>query len=574
MKGRTGKNFYDSPAHIEYFLVGFVLLILGLYFIIAGRRFFDFDEFQVLYASAAIARGKSFYVDGIENHFPLANLFLSVPVYLMGHDESILLLSRYIIFILNSIMLLYVYRIGSLLWSRIAGLLAVSSILVSVVFLQKGIEIRHDVFNALFNVMGAYYGFAFIKKNNSRYLVLSSLSFGMALASTQKAIVMIAGFIIGLVVFLLRNKRYKTCVRIVLGYLSLIPVPLAVCLMVLITISNDNFEAFLQHAVIDVIIGYAPYTTEIYPFPYDRLSLFKNIFLGNILFYVLVFLGIVSNLCSIKDGKEEKVIIGIWAALGLAFYVTSKRPFYQTLLPAIPPIALIAGGLLGNFWKYSLEWNRSKQFILSALIFAFLLILPLRYFKGNLIKDDRFERALLNAAICLENLESNEKTLCFTQNQLFFDPVFKMSNDECGRRIYDFDVECFKKRMIDAQCKIIINDYRTRLLNKEVKKRIAENYLSIEMGDILIPGFRVPPKKSIFKDVWIEGTYYSPIFSLELDGRKIEEKIFYLNKGHHTFLNPTTRPIMLVYIFKPHNLKTIPWISPNKGYKRVNVRSE
>lgn len=125
----------------------------------------------------------------------------------------------------------------------------------------------------------------------------------------------------------------------------------------------------------------------------------------------------------------------------------------------------------------------------------------------------------------------------------------KMGNDECRKRIYDYDATCFEQRMIGQQCKVIINDYRTRLLNKEIKKKIKENYIPIKIGDILIPGFKIRPKENFEKKIWIEGYYYSPTLSLKIDGREITKKIFELKQKKYLFYNSATRPVFLVHVF-------------------------
>jgi len=121
----------------------------------------------------------------------------------------------------------------------------------------------------------------------------------------------------------------------------------------------------------------------------------------------------------------------------------------------------------------------------------------------------------------LENLKEDDRVLCFTQNQIFFDPLLMISNEECGKTTYDYDAICFEQRMISQQCKVIINDDRTKLLNREIQERIRQNYLHTKIGDILIPSFKIPPSRKAFKKkIWIKGDYYCPTKLLEIDGKK------------------------------------------------------
>jgi hypothetical protein len=170
---------------------------------------------------------------------------------------------------------------------------------------------------------------------------------------------------------------------------------------------------------------------------------------------------------------------------------------------------------------------------------------------GQLSQNPKMTRQIANVSFCLENLTKDDKVLCFTQNQIFFDPVMRISNEECGERIYDYDAGCFERKMKKEQCKIIINDYRTGLLNQKVQKKIILNYIPTKTGDILIPGFKIAPQKVVNKEVWINGYYYSPTLAFEVDGKKIKGNLIELKQGKYSFRNLSDRPVTLVYIFKP-----------------------
>lgn len=552
------KNKTDLSQRIPgWMLIGYMVCLAITYLLISGRRFFDFDEFQVVYASAAILRKGALYSEQIGTHFPLSNLIMSVPTQFLGFESAVLIVSRYMMLALNAVMLLYTYRIGSLLWSRKAGLLAVCMVLSSFVFLEKGIEIRHDVFNTLFNVMGAYYGITYLNRMRPLHLLFSALCFGMALASTQKAIILSGGFVIGVLLYLALHKECRKSVgRVAIAYLLLIPIPLVMCLLVLVGAGNDTVGDFWHYAVKNIIISFSPHTASLYPFPYERVDLFKTLFVSNPLFYVVCIGGVALILLSKQGRRSKRMIIGVWAAVGLAFYVTSKRPFFQTFLPVIPPLAIIGGGLVSSLWEDTLtKWKPMPKSIVVIVCFFFLFALPIPSILARVGMDKRFERALVNTSFCVENLKKDDRVLCFTQNQIFFDPLMNMSDEECGERVYDYDADCFEKKMIQAQCRVIIYDYRTQLLNQEVKRRIAENYIEAKSGDILIPGFLIPPGEVLYKEIWISGSYYSPTKTLEINGENPNKNVIYIEQGRHVFKNVTDRPVTLVYIFDPDRLK-------------------
>jgi hypothetical protein len=273
----------------------------------------------------------------------------------------------------------------------------------------------------------------------------------------------------------------------------------------------------------------------------------------NPLFYAFGIGGIFSLIAfSLRTG-DDKMALAVWTLMGLIFYLIVKRPFYQTLLPTIPLIAIVVAGFLTDLRRQFIYAPIYTKVGAMVTILILLFIWPLSMFSKTLGKDRRFNRQLSNISFCLANLEKDDKVLSFTQNQIFFDPVFKMSDKECGMRFFDYDEGCFEERMIAEQCKVIINDYRTTLLNKRIKEKIKANYISARAGDILVPGLAIPGEGHHVKKVWIRGDYYSPTTSLMINGKKIENNLIHLDQKEYVFGNASKRTILLVYIFDRKN---------------------
>ena len=136
--------------------------------------------------------------------------------------------------------------------------------------------------------------------------------------------------------------------------------------------------------------------------------------------------------------------------------------------------------------------------------------------------------------------------------------VYK-ANKKGDNYIWEYDADWFEHEMIREQCKVIINDYRTRLLSKKVKEKIGLNYIATKTGDILVPGFVIGPREVCTRKVWIAGDYYSPTRSLEVDGKKMTNNLIPLAQKEYTFRNITDRYVTLVYLFdKAGVLKQFP----------------
>jgi hypothetical protein len=249
-KARLPERWFDLA------LVGFMILLSLQYMTISGRRFFDFDEFQVVYASVALLRGKALYADQIGIHFPLSNMIISILVSLSGFKTFTILLARYLILFINGLTLFCIYKMGAYLWDRRTGLMAVVLTLSTVVFMNKAIEIRHDVFNTLFMVAGGYYGLNYLKQKKMRALIASALFCGLAIASTQKAAVGTVGLLFGISLVLLRYSSYKETLRIICIYCAIILIPLMVTISYLILLNDENLYRFFVDAIKNVATSY------------------------------------------------------------------------------------------------------------------------------------------------------------------------------------------------------------------------------------------------------------------------------------------------------------------------------
>jgi len=542
------RNARFAPS-LHVLLLGFVLAMAFAYVSLSGNRPFNFDEFQVLYESAALERGKPLYVNQIGFHFPFFNIILSFLIHVAGFQTITILLIRYFVLAINTLALIFVYKIGEIAWDKRTGMVALCLTLSSIVFLDKGIEIRHDVFNTTFNVIGAYYGLRYLKEKRYRYLIISGIFLGMAFASTQKALIWNGGIIIGLLIYHVYDKSYRKFFTMGFFYVIALLAPLLITLFYLKLRYNESIYMFVKNAVAIPIAFFAPHTKELYPFPFNRYDLLKDLVFQNHLLYALAIGGFFAVTISWFKYNTERIVIAVWAMVGVLFYVSAKRPFFQTFLPSVPPLAILAAGALSDMWEdlKKLSFNRTLAFRITTIALLFLWPLVLAW--TQVPDKQKMARQMANVSFCLENLQREEKVLCFSQNQVFFDPVQMMNWFGTEKHIWDYDPDWFEGRMVGEQCRVIINDYRTGLLNSEVKKKIEQNYVATKTGDILIPGFTIPPGQSYVKKVWIAGDYYSPTTSLEIDGNKIRSNVMHLEQQDYEFHNLTDRRVSLVYIF-------------------------
>jgi len=542
-------------------LIAIALMQFLVIFQISMNRFFDFDEFQVLYASAALLRDKALYQDQVGTHFPLVNMIFSVFLKIYGFKASALLAARVLIALCLAVTLLFSYKIVRLVADRKTGILALILMMSSLAFVHKGIEIRHDVFNMLFNTIGVFYALRYMIDKKNVWGVLSALFLGLALASTQKAVIWNVGIMAAL--FLANwdlNQQTKIdVVRRSFVFMVLWILPLTLSCMWLVLFCNESVWAILKIAVIDNISYLYPTTkASSHPFPHDKITIFLRLIRDNGPFYILAILA--GIYLFFRNKADKKIwILAAWLFSGLLFYAYMRRPFYQSFLPTVPALG-VSAALFINRMRQKFEPKERAYIAACALGVSLLILWPLRDVTDSAMAPSSNRIQLENVEFCLKYLQQEDKVLCFSQQQVFFDAIFPgMRDGNCGKRLV-FDKKkyvinfanenCFVEEMIRHQCKIVIYDVRTHHLTQSVLKMLDENYKYVGVGHILIPGFALPPHQTINKKIWIAGNYFCPSLEMSINGKKIKDNLIDLKSNRsYAFKNLTNKNMMVLYAF-------------------------
>jgi hypothetical protein len=544
----AGRQYPDKAILIALilYIIVFAVIILRLSLI----RIFNFDEFQVIYASASLLRGKALYADNIGGHFPFVNILFSFLIKVLGFHTSSILAARLLTLLFLYLTLFFTYKIAGLLWDRLSGVLAVALIMATIVFIDKGIEIRHDIFNMAFNTIGAYCGIKYLKEKDPRFILLSGLFMGLALASTQKAIVWNIGITAGLFSCMIIMKSSRKLSEAIALYGGGFIIPLIISMGYLVLVYDEQLRSILEIAVINAS-GYLDQgkANEVYPFPYRKSAIFKALFYENGFFYLLSLLGLFTTLMRWFRRDAIEGVIGFWALVGILFYLYTSRPFLQSLLPTMPALGILAVGLIMKFRVRLQQNSRKKNLLVGLMALVLMLGWPSYIIAFKLQQNRAMTKQMENISFCLANLKPDDKVLCFSQQQIFFDPVLRFSEDECGGSIYEFDAKCFERKMIRQTCKVVINDRRTRSLSRTIQEKLKNHFLLANVGNILVPGFLVAPKSIVEKEIWVPGPYYSPTREMTIDGKSIEDNVIDLEQKTYAFENPTPRSVVLLYVF-------------------------
>lgn len=531
--------------------VAYVIFTVIAFHQIAVTRNLNYDEFQALYEGGVVARGEALYQNDAGRHFPFLPIVVSFLVHFFGERTDTIVAARLFFLLCLLLTLFFVYRITQELEDRMTAVVAVSLTLANIVFATKGLEVRHDVFGMMFTTIGAYFSIVYLQTRRFGAICLSGIALGLGLASTQKAVVWIAAVAAATFLCIRSRDGWGPALNRFGVFLPLLLAPLATSLAYLfVATEGETLQAFVDGSIVPALRFLVPdRVNETYPFPYARSHLIWILMSQNGLFYLLSIAGMVwLTLASGTSSGGERVIVS-WGLVGLFFYLTSSRPFYQTLLPTIPALAVACASLLKGWHVRFQPRLPNISTVLVGLSLLVMWIHPASNIANLLRHSPDMTPQLVNIAFCLDHLKPGERVFSLANQQVFFDPVLHLSDPTCGRSLRELDPDCVQRRMIRHQCKVIFNDRRLKVVNAPVLDRIRNNYLVSAVGDLLIPGFSIPPGTAIDKWVWVTGRYYSPSRQVLVDGSPVDSNAIFLTTGPHRLENLTSRPLYWIYLF-------------------------
>jgi hypothetical protein len=540
------------------------------------QRYFDYDEFQVLYASNSMLQGKALYADQVGTHFPLTNFLIATVIEATGATVSSVVVARRLVLVFSFLTLFMVYKTGSALGNREVGLVAAALTATCSVFFDKALEIRHDVFSTGF-LVGAIY--LFVRFHTSRkllWLCLSGVCAGLALAATQKAIVSLTGIGLGIAVVSFSSQGRKEAINAVVTFAGLAGLSLFLVLCVLVVIGNETPASILENTVLNRAGYLAPGAADAeLAFSESRLSMWSRLLSKSPLLYPLAIAALLVFLIRDFGSYRAQHVVVFWGAVGVAFYLYMKRPFFQSLLPTVPALALSVALLLDECKRFRIG-SRAVGLVAYCVVLLALLGWPSAGVAKLVQRTDRasrnpvqpFTRSLSNQnelaslKFCVDHARPGEKVICFTQQQIFFDPLLSYRENACGRSVRSVDRDCLLEKIRQSQSRILIYDYRTRALPQKTQTALLESFQRTGIGDIYIPGFVLEPGEAVEKQILISGpyrigvevanfgTYRAAPESLELDGTLVPQAEVQLVEGVHRFENRTSQRVRVLYEFR------------------------
>lgn len=363
-------------------LVGILLLGVTALLVALGQlRSFDHDEFEAMHTTWKMFTGQEIYVDFIQHHHPFTYYVLE-PLYgIFGADTPVLLAGRMLMVGMLLLTLLVTYLIALELYkNRLVAATSALFLACFVLFLDKMIEIRPDVPMSLLALLGAYFALRALRTRAWWLFALSGASFGLALMFLQKAIVLLLG--IGLVLLVrLFTKKLRFSDLVIFGVAVLAPVvPYGIYLVL-----SDKLETFIFYNFTYNTLYYRLRGWELYKLVANVGAVYKyNIIVVLLFFYVTFFMR--------KERREWESLFLIASVLGFTLLTGRHNPQYYIL--AFPFMAVLAARA---FWTLL-----TPRPVIAALLLAFVVYGPLeRYYTVFLVPQQsnsyqlaRIERVL------------------------------------------------------------------------------------------------------------------------------------------------------------------------------------
>jgi hypothetical protein len=365
----TGKTKTDSFIRSNYHRILLVLLsgIFVLALVTCYYKFFNNDEIEHVHSAWYILHGNIPYKDFFQHHNPLLWYFILPFLYLFGDSTTSILAVRLLMggVLLGTSVLTYLTA-ASISKSRETGLISVILLFSTVLFMEKGIEIRPDGPQVLFGMASVYCLVRFLQNSSNRCMVLSGLFAAVSFLFLQKTIFLLASYGVVMAFGLYRKDLSLKHVAYFIG--GFLPPLLLFGGYLQVTGSlNDYYLTnwkLNQHHLGSSQVSSSPLRPMLY-------SLKQSIF-----FWILSVVATVYAFLSKDTPRELRVvaILGVFQLLSLQAYSVTFKHYYLFVIPllCIPAAYCLAREL--NSWKTRETKRLVLMFLLLFWAVPFLLI--------------------------------------------------------------------------------------------------------------------------------------------------------------------------------------------------------
>ena len=329
-------------------------------------RYFDPDEIESLHAAWKILQGGVIYRDFFEHHHPLSYLLMAPFLAVTAEDAAALIWMRLFNLVLIAGILVAAFEIGRRLFNVAAALVGLVLLVSAPIFSAKIIELRPDVLQTFFGLLGLVLLIEHFERRRWYSAVASGLALGLAFATLQKAafLALAVGIVVGV-----RVVQGRSCLRdaaaLAAGFAAAL-LPFVAWLGMSGALDSFwllNYRLNTAQAYVAGPVETLRHTPQVYLILIDSLG--RSPLLWG--FFVVGLIALLRPPPGVAPGRARLRAETAFIAVALVAWVVVLNKYYaQYYLPALPLVALIAGGAM-------LDALRHRPLILGVLLAALAL---------------------------------------------------------------------------------------------------------------------------------------------------------------------------------------------------------
>lgn len=191
---------------------------LCLFTVALCNSFLQVDEREAIHTAWKIVSGETIYLDFFQHHNPLFYYLLAPVLNLFGDSNAAVYAARFVTGCFGAGIVCTTWWLTRQLATPHAAWLSVTLVIANPIFLGTGVDVRPDVPQVFFNLLGITLAYCWLVRPSRKLLLASAICTGIAFLALQKAV--IPGFALGLVWALRAIRGEATITDLVLWCLT------------------------------------------------------------------------------------------------------------------------------------------------------------------------------------------------------------------------------------------------------------------------------------------------------------------------------------------------------------------
>lgn len=320
----------NYSSYSVYILAALYTVTLGVY---AYCRHFDIDEFEAIHTAWKMYQGQTIYVDFFQHHHPLLYYFLQPLFWFFGSSISVLYAARGLQFLFLILIFVTVWSLSKYFGNTVLGGVTILFLATNHIFVKNAIEVRPDVPQLAFCLLGLLFLYRYVERPNISYLVLSTLSISCAYLFLQKTIFF--GALYGSV---LLYYWYSDTISTKAILISMFVGSLPILFFMVYVVYAYGFSTY-------VLLNW--WVNIYHPDPFLPFGFIAYALKTNMLFWFFYAMG---AFFYVRTTIHKQIVV-ISTGLLLSLFLV-KHPWPQYFMPIIPLASLIAAWGITQMFKH------------------------------------------------------------------------------------------------------------------------------------------------------------------------------------------------------------------------------